>query len=352
MIKGIDISQHQYTVNWDKVKKQNIDFCILREGYRNTIDKYFLQRVKETNIPIHGVYHFCYAINEKEVLQQAKTCISNIQKAGLDKNIIVFFDFEYDTVDKAKARGKVLTKKDCINFTKTFCNYIKSQGYKTGVYANLDYYYNMYDKETVYGYDGFWLAEYNGGKDPSLPCMYHQYGQEKIDGINDLTDVNYCFEANMVPEINIQEQDLFNFQPYYGLISNSGSDQNGRASGGRAGDQTGSEWKIRTWYNRPWDCVLRYPDRSVANLIAQLAIEAADNNLIGYDQGQRNTYWQHLKASNFRPSQITIACEADCSKGVIDNTRAVGYLLNIPALQNINATYTGNMRSGFKASGF
>ena len=86
--------------------------------------------------------------------------------------------------------------------------------------------------------------------------------------------------------------------------------------------------------------------------IAELGVKAAKNDLIGYDQGQRDTYWQHLKASNYDPSQITIACEADCSAGVIANVKAVGHLLNIDSLKNLKATYTGDMRSAFRAAGF
>lgn len=135
-------------------------------------------------------------------------------------------------------------------------------------------------------------------------------------------------------------------------ISNSGSDENGGYSGGKAGDQTGREWQLRSWYNRPWNCVLRHPSEEVRMKLAELACAAALNDLIGYDQYQRDTYWQHLKASNYDPAQITIACEADCSAGVIANARAAGYLLGIDALKNLSATYTGNMRSGFKAAGF
>lgn len=136
------------------------------------------------------------------------------------------------------------------------------------------------------------------------------------------------------------------------LISNSGHDENGRYSGGRAGDQTGTEWALIPWYSRPWKCVLRYPNSAVRAKIAELAVKAAKNDLVGYDQSQRDTYWQHLKASNYDPSQITVACEADCSAGVIANVRAVGYLLDIDALKNLKATYTGDMRKAFKAAGF
>lgn len=137
------------------------------------------------------------------------------------------------------------------------------------------------------------------------------------------------------------------------MISNCGHDENGKYSGGAAGDQTGTEWEIRTWYNRPWNCVLRHPDRNVGNMLADLARKAAQNNMVGYDQNQRGTYWQHLKASNYDPAQITIKCEADCSSGVAANVKAAGYRLGIKALQNVSADcYTGNLRAALKAAGF
>lgn len=135
-------------------------------------------------------------------------------------------------------------------------------------------------------------------------------------------------------------------------ISNSGGDENGKVSGGKAGDQTGREWQLRAWYNRPWSCVLRYPDAKVREKIAELGKKAAQNDKIGYDQYERDTYWTQLKKAGYDPSKITTACEADCSAGVIANVKAVGYLLGIDALKKVAATYTGNMRSGFKAAGF
>ena len=135
-------------------------------------------------------------------------------------------------------------------------------------------------------------------------------------------------------------------------ISNSGSDENGNYTGGQAGDQTGKEWQMRSWYNRPWSCVLRFPDQKVALKIAQLAIDAALNDKVGYDQSQNRTYLAQLKAVGWEPSKITVACEADCSAGVCANITAAGYLLGIDALKNHTGTYTGNMRSALTKAGF
>lgn len=135
------------------------------------------------------------------------------------------------------------------------------------------------------------------------------------------------------------------------MISNSGHDENGRYAGGTAGDQ-GGEWSVIPWYSRPWDCVLRHPDEQVRKTLARLSRAAAENDKIGYDQNQRDSYWRQLQAAGYEPSRIEAACEADCSAGVIANTKAAGYLLGIANLKAITATYTGNMRSTYKAAGF
>lgn len=142
------------------------------------------------------------------------------------------------------------------------------------------------------------------------------------------------------------------FTKYPNKISNSGHDERGKYKDGQAGDQTGAEWAIINWYNRPWNVVLRHPDKQTRELIAELSIEAANNNKIGYDQNDRYTYWTALQKANYRPSKIKIACEADCSAGVIANVKAVGHLLGNKQLQNLAASYTGNMKSCFIKAGF
>ena len=137
------------------------------------------------------------------------------------------------------------------------------------------------------------------------------------------------------------------------MISNSGGDERGGIYGGYAGDQTGNEWNIISWYSRPWTCVLRHPDPKVRETIASLAEAAANNNNIGYDQWQRTTYWQQLQKAKYNPAKITVACESDCSAGVTANTKATGYILGIEKLKALPETlYTGNMRANFRNAGF
>lgn len=137
------------------------------------------------------------------------------------------------------------------------------------------------------------------------------------------------------------------------MISNCEHDENNKYKGGKAGDQTGGEWALINWYNRPWKCVLRHPDAKVRKMISDMATAAAKNNKIGYDQNERYTFWEHLKASDYDPAKITVSCEADCSSGVAAIVKAAGYQLGIQKLKDVSIyCYTGNLRVALKAAGF
>lgn len=135
-------------------------------------------------------------------------------------------------------------------------------------------------------------------------------------------------------------------------IANSGKDENGAYHGGKAGDQSGHEAELKKWYNRPWTVVLRYPNQAVALKIAELSIAMCLNDKVGYDQDQRGTYWQQLKAAGYDPSKITTACEEDCTAGVSANVKGTGALMGIKALENLPLCTSRNMRQEFVKAGF
>lgn len=137
------------------------------------------------------------------------------------------------------------------------------------------------------------------------------------------------------------------------ILSNSGHDENGTYHGGKAGDQSGTEWQLIPWYNRPWKCILRHPKKAVREKICELAVKAAKNDKVGYDQYERTSYWKQLKSVGYDPAKIKTACEADCSAGVLANVKAAGYLLGDEKLQAVDPDgYTGNMREMLKDAGF
>ena len=136
-------------------------------------------------------------------------------------------------------------------------------------------------------------------------------------------------------------------------ISNCGSNENGKTTGGKAGDQTGKEYRVISWYSRPWKCVLRFPDPKVGEEIARISEAAAKNDNIGYCQTHRRTYHDALKAANWNPAAIKKPVETDCSASTLANIIAAGHKCGIAALKQINPDgYTGNMRAALKKAGF
>ncbi len=137
------------------------------------------------------------------------------------------------------------------------------------------------------------------------------------------------------------------------MISNCGSDENGRYRNGKAGDQMGKEWKLCKWYSRPWDKVFRFPYAEAANLIGEYAIQAAENDHIGYSQNDRYSFYRALSENNWDIKSLSVDCNADCSSGAMAILKAVGMELDILALVQIRTDMTTRTATAaLKKAGF
>ena len=194
MKRGIDISEWNSGLDYTTLSR-NIDFVIIREGYRQSRDKLFLTHVngfKATKTPIIGVYHFIYALSSDAARKEAEAAIKHVEEAGLPKTTRIWADFEYDTVDDARERGVKLGPLECNLFTRTFCDAILAAGYPTGIYTNIDYYKHWYTQETLKRYP-LWLADLDGG--PDYPCLIQQYAwQGRLPGADCKLDMDYLIE--------------------------------------------------------------------------------------------------------------------------------------------------------------
>ena len=97
-------------------------------------------------------------------------------------------------------------------------------------------------------------------------------------------------------------------------IGNASIDENGKAHGGKAGDQTGKEVLVKNWYKhkKGWR-LLRCKDYVIAGRIAEAMEKACANDLIGYDQYERDTLLKKAKPVGYDPALVNAACECDCS---------------------------------------
>jgi hypothetical protein len=121
-------------------------------------------------------------------------------------------------------------------------------------------------------------------------------------------------------------------------------DERRRASGGSAGDQTGCEVKIGSWYNFGQNVILRPKSAVTASRMIKAGVYLAQSNLVGYDQGQRRTLYNELKKVNWHYKKLTHKCETDCSA-------FIACLVNCAGIRVSGDLWTGNLRHALVATG-
>ena len=95
------------------------------------------------------------------------------------------------------------------------------------------------------------------------------------------------------------------------IIGSARHDENGKYSGGRNGDQDGTEVSTQTYYvhSKGWR-LIRAKDPAVADKLASAMLEACNNNHIGYDQNDRYIISKVKKYGSL--AKISEDCDTDC----------------------------------------
>ena len=99
------------------------------------------------------------------------------------------------------------------------------------------------------------------------------------------------------------------------IVGSARSDERGKATGGRAGDQkNGKEVSTQEWYRHKlgWR-TFRCKDPEKAKKMAGAMRMLCDTDLLGYDQWQRDALYDALKAVGWEPEKLNRAVETDCS---------------------------------------
>lgn len=356
-----DVSKWQGDIDWSKLASV-LDFVVIKASGKEK-DPFFDRNAAEAvahGVPWHA-YHFLYCTTEARARAEAKLFSDSV---GRFTPLFWVLDCEGAWgVAKSKARK-------IAEVFETELRRLRGAAIRVAVYIG----HNVY-KDYALDYDHYayvWIPRYRkvdvglpNGTRPDYKCHLWQYTSKgKAPGISGNVDLNMIISDKPMEFFTSKTEQkgsddmAVDYNKYIlstgtHYISNSGQDENKGYHGGKAGDQTGKEWQLKAWYNRPWSVVLRYPDIAVGLKIADLGCAAALNDKVGYDQWQRTTYWTQLQKAGYDPSKITVPCEEDCTAGVTANVKAVGYLIGIKTLQNLPTdTYSGNMRSRFVAAGF
>ena len=201
VVNGIDVSQWQGTIDWNKVKADGIDFAIIRaggrsysEGGRLYFDDNFYANIEGAQAAgiMVGVYYFSQAKTEAEAVEEAEWVIDYIE--GYDVQLPVYMDYEHASDSANPGRIKNLTKAQRTANAKAFCETIEAAGYETGVYSNLNFLNDSIDGAALSKLYTIWAAQYNYRCQYASEYLTWQYSSSgSVEGISGRTDMNFTY---------------------------------------------------------------------------------------------------------------------------------------------------------------
>lgn len=191
MKKGIDISEHNGSIDFTKVKNDGIEFVIIRVGWignkeNHTLDKKFIENynnAKACGLKI-GFYVYSYIENETSML----SAINWVKKQILGKthDYPIFLDVEDKQISG-------LSKEKQTNLCEYFCDNFEN----SGIYANLDWFKNKLNVNNLINYK-IWLAQWTSANNHSADFkvdLWQYSSKGKVNGINSNVDMNYCLNC-------------------------------------------------------------------------------------------------------------------------------------------------------------
>lgn len=195
---GIDVSHHQGTIDWHKVKEAGVTFAFIRLGYRGygeegniSLDKQFeynITHAQAEGIDV-GVYFFSQALNEEEAKEEAEFVLSVLN--GYDIQLPVAYDLI--TATDGSGRTSNLSVDQFAQNAETFCKLIRGAFYGTTIAFNdtqWPQFESKLDRLTVYN---FWYGDYDisGHAQPPFNYDFLQFSNAgHVSGIDTVVDLD------------------------------------------------------------------------------------------------------------------------------------------------------------------
>lgn len=188
--EGVDVSEWNYPVDWQAVRRAGKTFAIVRLGYgRDTLDSLFYRHVNEAlaaGLGL-GVYRYSYAVTALEAREEARHTVYILRDCGLTPDKLplgIWYDMEDSDDYKANhgvgddAAGRALMTDCCLQFAAV----MQSYGYPyVGVYANWDWWTHRLEAERLPM--AKWVAQYNDTCDIAGAALWQYTSTLSIEGM-------------------------------------------------------------------------------------------------------------------------------------------------------------------------
>lgn len=207
-IAGIDVSEHQTSIDWQQVRDAGIEFVMVRVGYRTygggniTLDANFRENIEGASAAglKVGVYFFSQAANTDEAIEEADAVIDAIEPYDITYPVV----FDWELIYGDSARTDTVTVEALADCCIAFCERVRSAGYTPMIYQNKNTALMKLDLPRLKDYD-FWLAEYNDAPSYYYDFQIWQYASDGfIPGIEGEVDLNIAFKDYSQPDAPVQ----------------------------------------------------------------------------------------------------------------------------------------------------
>lgn len=193
MKKVIDVSSNNGLLDWDRIKSVGVEGANIRIGYGDNIesqdDEQAVRNMDECDrleIP-YGAYIYSYALSDTEVQSE----IEHMERMIKNRNVQLGVWFDMEDADGYKERNGFNVgehKEDITRFCLAFTNHFNQLGYKSGVYANTNYFDNYIERDLI---RNRWVAHWGIEQCPDENAVMWQYSSDGVvDGSSERTDMN------------------------------------------------------------------------------------------------------------------------------------------------------------------
>ena len=204
---GIDVARYQGTIDWTAVAHSDVDFAMIRVGYRGNSDgvikedpngRYNLQEASKAGLPI-GAYFFSTAVSEEEAKKEANWVADILDGYPITYPVV----YDCEGFREESSRQFTMTKGERTDAALAFLEAIEDRGYEGMFYASKGELEqeNHWQTSRIEENYKIWVAQYPAEPYPQTPAssysgthhMWQYSTNGDIWGIQQPVDMNIAY---------------------------------------------------------------------------------------------------------------------------------------------------------------
>jgi GH25 family lysozyme M1 (1,4-beta-N-acetylmuramidase) len=202
LTRGIDVSEYQGNIDWQKAAAEDLDFVMVRLGYRKSdtgeitedqCARYNLQEAGAQGLYL-GAYFVSTAVNEQEAREEARWVCDLLEGYPITYPVA----YNCEGFQNESSRQYDLTADDRSRIAEAFLDEVEAQGYTGMFYASVSELKDnaLWDTKVLEAKYRIWVAQYTSASQPDYDgkyAMWQHQNQGSVAGISGLVDMNVAY---------------------------------------------------------------------------------------------------------------------------------------------------------------